>query len=292
MVTSLSTIKNWFKTGLKPTQAQFWATWDSFFHKGEKIPVSSVKDLDTYLNEKAEKEAFTLHLTDEEAHSDLFDNKVDKVDGYGLSEENFTLPEKEKISKIYPWHYALPINDLQELATILEADCVTMQRRYVHSEGVDYFYNGQAEEGDLAPDDQTNGTGFWIKANPKKLDKGTYTGTAEMLKNEIELLKLAQIVITTDVDIDTDTTDADGTDQKGRNVIIDNGANVIGFTVKAGADFTASYLKHGTGNITFLQATGRTLVQVNGTNVLNGAKGSTATISSIGTTDYLKINNV
>nr|MBU3860102.1 hypothetical protein [Flavobacterium sp. MC2016-06] len=42
---TLDTIKNWFKTSLKPTQAQFWDTWDSFRHKNEKIPASDVEGI-------------------------------------------------------------------------------------------------------------------------------------------------------------------------------------------------------------------------------------------------------
>ena len=33
MITVLNTIKSWFKTGLRPTESQFFATWDSFWHK-------------------------------------------------------------------------------------------------------------------------------------------------------------------------------------------------------------------------------------------------------------------
>ena len=35
---SLAQIKNWFRTRLKPTQAQYWDTWDSFWHKDEVLP--------------------------------------------------------------------------------------------------------------------------------------------------------------------------------------------------------------------------------------------------------------
>lgn len=103
---------------------------------------------------------------------------------------------------------------------------------------------------------------------------------------------VSQIVITTAISITTATTDGSGNSQNGKNVIIDNGANAINITVDAGVNFLASYLKHGSGTITFVQGSGRTLIQVNGTNVMFGAVGSTATISSIGTTDYLKIDNV
>lgn len=48
--TPLATIKNWFKTGLKPTQGQFWDTWDSFWHKADTIPQASVAGLETLEN--------------------------------------------------------------------------------------------------------------------------------------------------------------------------------------------------------------------------------------------------
>ncbi|WP_294962377.1 hypothetical protein [uncultured Flavobacterium sp.] len=102
----------------------------------------------------------------------------------------------------------------------------------------------------------------------------------------------SQITITTTTSITTDTLDTNGKKQLGKNVIINNGASAINITVNGGTDFCASYLKHGAGAITFVQAAGRTLVQVNASATLNGAAGSTATISSIGTTDYLRISNM
>ncbi|WP_343530833.1 hypothetical protein [Pedobacter sp.] len=65
---TLNIIKNWFKTGLKPTQAQFWDTWDSFWHKDETIPTSSIENLDARFNQKADQEAFQSHLLDTNAH--------------------------------------------------------------------------------------------------------------------------------------------------------------------------------------------------------------------------------
>jgi len=65
---TLNIIKNWFKTGLKPTQAQFWDTWDSFWHKDETIPTGSIENLDNRFNQKADQEAFQSHLLDTNAH--------------------------------------------------------------------------------------------------------------------------------------------------------------------------------------------------------------------------------
>ncbi len=101
----------------------------------------------------------------------------------------------------------------------------------------------------------------------------------------------AQITITTAVSITTDTLGNSGNIQKEKNVIIDNGVNAINITVNGGVDFLASYLKHGTGAITFIAGAGRTLATVDGTAILNGIVGSTAIISSVGTKDYLRISN-
>lgn len=48
-IASLNTIKNWFKTGSKPTQEQFWDVWDSFRHKSQKVNVTDIEGLDSVL---------------------------------------------------------------------------------------------------------------------------------------------------------------------------------------------------------------------------------------------------
>lgn len=78
--TSLSNIKNWFKTGLKPTQQHFWDTWDSFWHKDENIPNNKVEGLADLLNGKADAEAFENYKNSQD------DNKlpVDATDAQVL----------------------------------------------------------------------------------------------------------------------------------------------------------------------------------------------------------------
>lgn len=83
---TLNTIRNWFKTGLKPTQTHFWDTWDSFFHKDDVIPSSSIENLDNRFNSKADKQAFDGHLTDNQAHKALFDGKADKAHTHGIAD--------------------------------------------------------------------------------------------------------------------------------------------------------------------------------------------------------------
>jgi hypothetical protein len=57
-IKTLNTIKNWFRTGLKPTQTQFWDTWDSFRHKNEKVPIKDVEGIEELLNSKTNKSDF------------------------------------------------------------------------------------------------------------------------------------------------------------------------------------------------------------------------------------------
>lgn len=52
---SLNTLKNWFKTGLKPLQVQFWHWMDSFWHKDEKIPAATIDGLQGLLDSKVDK---------------------------------------------------------------------------------------------------------------------------------------------------------------------------------------------------------------------------------------------
>jgi hypothetical protein len=98
-----------------------------------------------------------------------------------------------------------------------------------------------------------------------------------------------QITITATSIMDTTSTSSTGLKQNGRTVVIDNGANPITYTINAA--ITALFMKLGSASITFVAGSGRTLVQVDSTNILNGVVGSTATIMSVGTTDYLRVSN-
>lgn len=73
-----TTLKNWFLTGLKPTQAQFWEWMDSYWHKDEQIPQASILNLIAVLNAKAELSQLNGHFSDPNAHNELFDLKQDK----------------------------------------------------------------------------------------------------------------------------------------------------------------------------------------------------------------------
>jgi hypothetical protein len=98
-----------------------------------------------------------------------------------------------------------------------------------------------------------------------------------------------QIGINTSTSITTDTTDTNGVGQNGHHVVINNGVSNINITCNGGV--TTSYGKGGSGIITFVQGSGRTLVLLSGTAVFDGVAGSTATLWSNNLIDYLTINN-
>lgn len=77
---TLAQIYDWFMTGKKPTQAQFWASWGSFWNKSETIPQSAISNLATVLNAKTENDQFNAHKVAEDAHSAEFGAKADAAD--------------------------------------------------------------------------------------------------------------------------------------------------------------------------------------------------------------------
>ena len=48
-----NTIYSWFQTDDFPTEEQFRATWDSFWHKNETIPMSSISGLNQMFQQTA-----------------------------------------------------------------------------------------------------------------------------------------------------------------------------------------------------------------------------------------------
>ena len=94
MITPISTLKRRFANFLKPTQEHFWAWMDSYWHKDENIPMNKVEGLSTALEGTASAEQLRNHFTDSQAHSGLFDRKVDKEAGKTLTSNDYTNEEK------------------------------------------------------------------------------------------------------------------------------------------------------------------------------------------------------
>lgn len=83
-ITPLNTILSWYETGDFPTQQQFAASWSSFYHKDEFIPMDKVQDLNTKLQNKTDKLVYEAHLTNGDAHM----TTLAKLDASNLNDVN------------------------------------------------------------------------------------------------------------------------------------------------------------------------------------------------------------
>lgn len=102
MITPKKTLYKWFSNFMKPAQEHFRALIDSFYHKNEPIPMSSIEGLSLAIESTASAKQLLNHLEDTNAHRNLFDKKVDKEAGKGLSSNDFTNEHKQKLEELQP----------------------------------------------------------------------------------------------------------------------------------------------------------------------------------------------
>ena len=101
-MTQKKTLKKWFSNLMKPAQEHFAAWIDSFWHKSEQIPMSNIEGLSRAIENTVSAKQLLNHLDDTNAHRALFDEKVDKEDGKGLSANDFTNEHKDKLEGLQP----------------------------------------------------------------------------------------------------------------------------------------------------------------------------------------------
>ena len=101
-MTPKKTLKKWFSNLMKPAQEHFAAWIDSYWHKSESIPMSNIEGLSRAIENTVSAKQLLNHLEDTNAHRTLFDQKVDKEDGKGLSANDFTIVLLEKLEGLQP----------------------------------------------------------------------------------------------------------------------------------------------------------------------------------------------
>lgn len=102
MITQKKTLKKWFSNFMKPAQEHFSAWIDSYWHKSEQIPMSSIDGLSRAIEDTISAKQLLNHINDTNAHRNLFDKKVDKEEGKGLSSNDFTNEHKQKLEELQP----------------------------------------------------------------------------------------------------------------------------------------------------------------------------------------------
>lgn len=221
-IVNLNAIKNWFKTGLKPNQEQFWDMLDSLRHKNEKVPAADVEGIDDLLFSKADKVVLDDHLTNDNAHASLFGAKEDKSKK-GVAGGYAPLNEFTKLAS----QYLNIVNDLvtggsdsllsaeqgkilktqiDGINLLLTSDNVNLDNV---QELVDAIETIQMSLSTILVNDLTTGgttkaltaeMGKSLKAlydtlSTNKVEKGGYNGTAQELKNGIDSIYQPDTVI-------------------------------------------------------------------------------------------------
>ena len=136
MITPISTLKRRFANFLKPTQEHFWSWMDSYWHKDENIPMNKVEGLSTALEGTASAEQLRNHLTDSQAHSGLFDHKVDKEAGKTLTSNDYTNEEK-RTNQVNAQKRVVGLTvtgDVNKIITITFADGTAIQAPFTDND--------------------------------------------------------------------------------------------------------------------------------------------------------------
>lgn len=128
-MTAKETLYKFFSNFKRPTQEHFRALIDSFFHKSEKIPMTSVEGLESAIQGTATAEQLQSHLTDSQAHKELFDKKVDKEAGKTLTSNDYTNEEKHT-NQVNAQKRVVGLTvtgDVDKIITITFADSTVLQ---------------------------------------------------------------------------------------------------------------------------------------------------------------------
>ena len=153
-MTAIQTLKQWFSNFKKPTQEQFWAWIDSFWHKSEKIPMESIEGLESAIQSTATAGQLQSHLTDSHAHKELLDNKVDKVPGKKLTTEDFTTDHKQKLEGLDDYDINLDNSTTELILKKGEKVVNRISLMFLNDEGTKLFYNSETKSLELKNDQQ------------------------------------------------------------------------------------------------------------------------------------------
>ena len=186
MITQKKTLKKWFSNFMKPAQEHFSAWIDSYWHKNEQIPMSSIDGLSRAIENTVSAKQLLNHINDTNAHRALFDELKRQIQAIQ------TILQVDDVN----------LDTLQEIVTELKANTKLQEL-------IDKKVNKEEGKG-LSSNDFTNELkqkleGLQPTDVSGLLPKGGYDGTGQQLKEAIDGLqtKMQQVETTLSVD-DTD----------------------------------------------------------------------------------------
>ncbi|WP_306353719.1 hypothetical protein [Flavobacterium sp. '19STA2R22 D10 B1'] len=258
MSTPINQILDWFRTGKKPTQDQFWQSWTSFWHKNEQIPQSNINGLTSVLSSKAERTQLQGHINDSNGHN-LNERLAQKSNlGHthlmseitGLTQvvdrlqiiEGITLEANQATSEVY-----LKDGTGTTLATLNVA--------FLNNEGTTFFYNEVTGNLELKNDAgevlSTVPVSAFVANLPKTISfNGTTPSTLQLKDTEGNVLSVVTITINNVEGLQNalnNKANLSGGNTYNGSQIVDSGA----ITVKDAPDGTALKFIRGTGGVQF-----------------------------------------
>ena len=182
-MTPKKTLKKWFSNFMKPAQEHFVAWIDSYWHKSESIPMSSIEGLSKAIENTASAKQLLNHINDTNAHRDLFDELKRQIQAIQ------TILQVDDVN----------LDTLQEIVTELKSNAKLQEL-------IEKKVNKEEGKG-LSSNDFTNEhkqklEGLQPTNVSDLLPKGGYDGTGQQLKEAIDGLqtKMGQVEATLSVD--------------------------------------------------------------------------------------------
>ena len=187
-MTPKKTLKKWFSNFMKPAQEHFAAWIDSFWHKSEQIPMSSIDGLSRAIENTASAGQLLNHLDDTNAHHALFEELKRQIQAIQ------TILQVDDVN----------LDTLQEIVTELKANTKLQEL-------IDKKVNKEEGKG-LSANDFTNEHKQKLEElQPTDvsglLPKGGYDGTGQELKEAIEGLQTKMQQVETTLSVDDTTFD-------------------------------------------------------------------------------------
>ncbi|KMQ69953.1 hypothetical protein ACM39_02630 [Chryseobacterium sp. FH2] len=115
MSTDKTILKSWFVTAAKPTQDQFWAWMDSYYHKNELLSMNSIYGLENILANKAEASALQYLAVKDGSNIENPEQWKDKLD-ITLLDSNKANKDATELSpeNVEAWRGTLGVGNLPE----------------------------------------------------------------------------------------------------------------------------------------------------------------------------------
>lgn len=190
--TSKAVIRSWFETNDYPSQSQFWAFMESYWHKGEQIPADKISGLDIILSNyslgyKIWSGNISLKFTRitkpplilEQYYVILDRDYVAGDDFTNCGFVNFNVPFRATATNATVWAGNTPV-------IMVEIHISTHKNTFPEGE-LQLTYNFQEEQMELSSMEPIDYSTFWVNQKSKFIDNNTLSLESIEIENIDEI---------------------------------------------------------------------------------------------------------